>query len=180
MLRIEGEDINASLRLLRLLAQHSGGLRHVLEDGFRNSAVSAWLEIVPQLFSRLHHPEPYVRNAITQLLERIASERPDDVVFAVVVASNKTDSRIEASLRDLNTTEELLEQEQNQDDQLQSLNKIRSKLSTIVVNDVEHVVRELRRITLLWDELWLGSLNQHYSDIQKRLISLNEEAKRLG
>ena len=127
MLRIEGEDINASLRLLRLLAQHSGGLRHVLEDGFRNSAVSAWLEIVPQLFSRLHHPEPYVRNAITQLLERIASERPDDVVFAVVVASNKTDSRIEASLRDLNTTEELLEQEQNQDDQLQSLNKIRSK-----------------------------------------------------
>ena len=127
VLRIEGEDINASLRLLRLLAQHSGGLRHVLEDGFRNSAVSAWLEIVPQLFSRLHHPEPYVRNAITQLLERIASERPDDVVFAVVVASNKTDSRIEASLRDLNTTEELLESEQNQDDQLQSLNKIRSK-----------------------------------------------------
>ena len=180
VLRIEGEDINASLRLLRLLAQHSGGLRHVLEDGFRNSAVSAWLEIVPQLFSRLHHPEPYVRNAITQLLERIASERPDDVVFAVVVASNKTDSRIEASLRDLNTTEELLESEQNQDDQLQSLNKIRSKLSTIVVNDVELVVRELRRITLLWDELWLGSLNQHYSDIQKRLISLNEEAKRLA
>ena len=50
----------------------------------------------------------------------------------------------------------------------------------MVVADVELVVRELRRITLLWDELWLGSLNQHYGDIQKRLISLNEEAKRLA
>ena len=57
-------------------------------------------------YSRLHHPEPYVRNAITELLERIASERPDDVVFAVVVASNKTDARIDASLRSLNEEKE--------------------------------------------------------------------------
>jgi PI-3-kinase-related kinase SMG-1 len=74
-LRIAGQDINASLRLLRLLAKHSGGLKSVLEDGLRNSSVTAWLEIVPQLFSRLHHPEPYVRTAITELLERIAEER---------------------------------------------------------------------------------------------------------
>ena len=178
VLRLSGEDINASLRLLRLLARHSGGLRHVLEDGFRSSSVSAWLEIVPQLFSRLHHPEPYVRAAITQLLERVASERPDDVVFAVVVASNKTDARIEASLRDFNQNDELKESKVN--DQADSLEKIKSKLSKTVVADVELVVRELRRITLLWDELWLGSLNQHYADIQKRLVSLNEEAKRLS
>ena len=42
------------------------------------------------------------------------------------------------------------------------------------------MVKELRRITLLWDELWLGSLNQHHSDIQKRLLGLAEEAKRLN
>ena len=103
--------------------------------------------------------------AITQLLERVASERPDDVVFAVVVASNKTDARIEASLRDFNQNDELKENKAN--DQADSLEKIRSKLSPTVVSDVELVVCELRRITLLWDELWLG--NQHYADIQKRL-----------
>ena len=94
------------------------------------------------------------------------------------MASNKTDARIEASLRDFNQNDELKENKAN--DQADSLEKIRSKLSPTVVADVELVVRELRRITLLWDELWLGSLNQHYADIQKRLVSLNEEAKRLS
>jgi hypothetical protein len=63
--------------------------------------------------------------------------------------------------------------------QLAALERIKSKLNRIVVQDVELVVKELRRITLLWDELWLGSLNQHHSDIQKRLMGLAEEAKRL-
>ena len=61
-----------------MLAKHSGGLKNVLEEGLRNSSVESWLEIVPQLFSRLHHPEPYVRTAITELLERIAQQRPDE------------------------------------------------------------------------------------------------------
>ena len=39
------------------------------------------------------------------------------------------------------------------------------------VNDVQVLVRELRRITLLWDELWLGTLNQHQQDITK-LVTL--------
>ena len=81
-------------------------------------------------------------------------------------------------MRDFNQNDELKENKAN--DQTDSLEKIRSKLSPTVVADVELVVRELRRITLLWDELWLGSLNQHYADIQKRLVSLNEEAKRLS
>ncbi|CBY37429.1 unnamed protein product, partial [Oikopleura dioica] len=124
-LRVAEKDIDASLRLLRpglyffqtdnpsffiktlqrLLAKHSGGLKTVLENGLRNSSVSSWLEIVPQLFSRLHHPEPYVRNAITELLERIAQQKPDEVVFAVVVALTKADHRIEAGLRDFDANE---------------------------------------------------------------------------
>ena len=160
----------------------------MLEEGLRNSSVTAWLEIVPQLFSRLHHPEPYVRTAITELLERIAEERPDEVVFAVVVASTKTDQRIEVGLRDLEDQEEGFRDSSQAKDQSQgpgneqtvALERIRNKLSRIVVQDVELVVKELRRITLLWDELWLGSLNQHHSDIQKRLSGLAEEAKRLN
>ena len=136
---------------------------------------------MPQLFSRLHHPEPYVRNAITELLERIAQQKPDEVVFAVVVALTKADHRIEAGLRDFDANEHAQTlSSTTMSEQQAALQRIRNNLSPIVVKDVEVVVHELRRITLLWDELWLGSLTQHYSDIQRRLARLAEEAKRLN
>ena len=99
----------------------------------------------------------------------------------MVVASTKSDQRIEAGLRDLDDVEDQEKIEKsNLTEQTAALQRIKSKLNNVVVQDVELVVKELRRITLLWDELWLGSLNQHHSDIQKRLLGLAEEAKRLN
>ena len=99
----------------------------------------------------------------------------------MVVASTKSDQRIEAGLRDLDDVEDQEKVEKsNLSEQTAALQRIKSKLNNVVVQDVELVVKELRRITLLWDELWLGSLNQHHSDIQKRLLGLAEEAKRLN
>lgn len=99
----------------------------------------------------------------------------------MVVASTKSDQRIEAGLRDLDDVEDQEKIEKsNLSEQTAALQRIKSKLNNVVVQDVELVVKELRRITLLWDELWLGSLNQHHSDIQKRLLGLAEEAKRLN
>ena len=39
------------------------------------------------------------------------------------------------------------------------------------VRDTQLLVVELRRITLLWDELWLGILNQHQADINKFVVN---------
>lgn len=41
------------------------------------------------------------------------------------------------------------------------------------------MVRELRRITLLWDELWLATLCQHHSDITKRFEQLELEVQKV-
>lgn len=41
------------------------------------------------------------------------------------------------------------------------------------------LVSELRRITLLWDELWLGALTQHYSDMVRRINQLGIEITRI-
>lgn len=41
------------------------------------------------------------------------------------------------------------------------------------------LVSELRRITLLWDELWLGALTQHYSDMARRISQLEMEIARV-
>lgn len=37
----------------------------------------------------------------------------------------------------------------------------------------------MRRITLLWDELWLGALTQHYSDMARRINQLSVEIARV-
>lgn len=40
-------------------------------------------------------------------------------------------------------------------------------------------MRELKRITLLWDELWLGTLLQHHAEISRRLGLLETEVAKV-
>lgn len=44
--------------------------------------------IIPQLFSRLSHPEPYVRQSVSELLCRVAHEAPHLVVYPAVIGSS--------------------------------------------------------------------------------------------
>lgn len=48
-----------------------------------------------------------------------------------------------------------------------------------MISEVQLVVSELRRVTLLWDELWLGTLNQHHQDVNRRLTQLENEVKKV-
>ena len=84
-----GEEgaVTATLRLLRLLVKHAGELRNELEAGLAKTPTLPWRSIVPQLFSRLNHPEPYVRRSITELLCRIATDTPHLIVYPAVVGS---------------------------------------------------------------------------------------------
>lgn len=49
-----------------------------------------------------------------------------------------------------------------------------------LVSEIQMMVGELRRITLLWDELWLGTLNQHQADVTRRLQQLEHEVKKVN
>ena len=42
------------------------------------------------------------------------------------------------------------------------------------------LISELRRITLLWDELWLGTLAQYSGEVSRRLNRFRQEADRLS
>lgn len=50
----------------------------------------------------------------------------------------------------------------------------------LLVQEVKCVIQELRRITLLWDELWLGSLTQLHQEAQRRMHQLDAEIKRVN
>lgn len=49
--------------------------------------------IIPQLFSRLNHPESNVRSIITNLLCRIANNSQHLIIYPVVVATTRIDIR---------------------------------------------------------------------------------------
>lgn len=44
---------------------------------------------------------------------------------------------------------------------------------------IQQLVGELRRVTLLWDELWLGVLQQQHMHVLRRIQQLEDEVKRV-
>jgi PI-3-kinase-related kinase SMG-1 len=40
------------------------------------------------------------------------------------------------------------------------------------------MVRELQRISLLWDELWAGTIQQYGAEISRRVRKMEEEVNR--
>lgn len=202
--------VTATLRLLRLIVKHAAEVQGVVEAGLSGSPNSPWTAIVPQLFSRLNHPEPYVRKRVSELLSRIGLDSPHLIIFPAVVGSHTGASTI----KDMPTTklfrvskkfdhecedgddEEEEEDENDEDDEandddLKNSNERAACLENSFLGildtlskkygeqiaQVKMLVSELRRITLLWDELWLGALNQHQADISRRFMQLQAEVK---
>lgn len=54
-----------------------------------------------------------------------------------------------------------------------------SKDALETVNQVQLLVRELKRVTLLWNELWLVTLSQLYGECSKRFVNFDTELKKL-
>lgn len=55
-----------------------------------------------------------------------------------------------------------------------------SKQDPETIAQVQTLVKELRRITLLWDELWLYNLAQQQTDINKRQQQLEYEIEKVN
>jgi serine/threonine-protein kinase SMG1 len=55
-----------------------------------------------------------------------------------------------------------------------------SETNLKMINEVKLFLNEMRRITLLREELWLGTLNQIHSDINKRMEQLTNEINKVN
>ncbi|OWF37806.1 serine/threonine-protein kinase SMG1-like [Mizuhopecten yessoensis] len=202
--KIQGDEdgnVIATLRLLRLLVKHAWELRNVLESGLASTHTAPWKGIIPQLFSRLSHPESYVRQSISDLLCRVAQDAPHLIVYPAVVGSSSTDKFTKEQNRNnlLNNylaeqleeggEEEQQSQEEEGEEEDPSTTMLQNCLTSIVdtlavnnprmIGEVKQLVQELRRITLLWDELWLGTLNQQHQDVSRKLSQLDAEVKKV-
>ncbi|KAK0144339.1 Serine/threonine-protein kinase SMG1 [Merluccius polli] len=201
--------VMATLRLLRLLVKHASELREGLELGLASTPTAPWRGIIPQLFSRLNHPEVYIRQSICSLLCRVAQDSPHLILYPAIVGllslggdaqnavsklpsaltpflgampceeehslpTSQESSGHEASEEDLAALCSSLDQAMMQDCYSKIVEKLSSANPTMVVQ-VQLLVSELRRVTLLWDELWLGVLQQQHMHVLRRIQQLEEE-----
>jgi serine/threonine-protein kinase SMG1 len=165
--------ITAALRILRLIVKHALGLQEVLEEGLASTPTTPWKIIIPQLFSRLNHPEPYVRRRVSELLCRVAADSPHLIIFPTVVGAVAQEKRLDIALNNSATGNFDLENCPATDSSglicgFQSLLDTLSHQSPETVKQVKVLVHELKRIALLWDDLWLVSLTQIYIECSKK------------
>ncbi|KAL0871573.1 hypothetical protein ABMA27_004106 [Loxostege sticticalis] len=192
----ENAVVNATLRLLRLIVKHAMELQTVLESGLANTPTQPWKVIIPQLFSRLNHPETYVKKCVSDLLCRLAEDTPHLITFPAVVGAVENEQNEIAELKvtknylsnDADSGEDNCDLDDSASDRVIN-NELNScfldmvetlaKQAPETILQVKLLVKELQRINLLWDELCLGTLVQHHSDFSKRLTQLEIEVAKV-
>lgn len=83
------------LRLLELWYAYGGYPEAAteIEMGINDLSIEIWLQVLPQLFSRLHHPDKVVNFALQKLLIRLAEVHPQALLFPLNV-SVRSDKQI--------------------------------------------------------------------------------------
>ncbi|CAF1327016.1 unnamed protein product [Adineta steineri] len=213
----DASNVLVTLRLLRVLVRYPQQLRTIFETNLINMPTVAWKRLIPQLFSRLNHPDSFVRDYVTNLLIRIAKDFPQLILYSVIVGitddskmrrmksrdeniykrkslsihgsdddksqdENEDDDEEEEDDDDGIEEEEIVEKQENvlaMQNSFRLIYNVLSETNAHVVGQVKLFVHELRRVTVLWDELWLGTMAQLQEEINRRVDALKEELQRL-
>ncbi|KAG0346961.1 hypothetical protein BG004_000424 [Podila humilis] len=151
------DEITATLRLLRLLAKHGGQLYETFHENLTDINVGPWTNIIPQLFARLDHPETPVQSLIANLLCKIGEQSPQLIVFHCVVGANSAHNS--ALQREL----------------LLSIGSFLTKSHPELVMQVQHLIRELERVTVLWEEVWCKKIMAVIPELKTTLQELTDQ-----
>ncbi|KAK9241824.1 armadillo-type protein [Lipomyces tetrasporus] len=131
-----GNSLQDTLRLLTLWFRY-GGLPEpatAMNEGFTTVSIDTWLEVIPQLITRIHQPNPIVRKSLHTLLSDLGRAHPQALVYPLTVAI-KSDSHTRQMAA------------------AAIMDKMRSHSATLV-KQAEIVIQELIRVAVLWHEQW--------------------------
>ena len=160
----KGDSITITLRIIRLLTKYGAALKATFSEGFADTPYKPWETVIPQLFSRLHNPEPMVRNEILKLLCQLGESVPHLIMYPVVLGT--TESRN----KKLEVTQScylwLFKALQANDAEL--------------VEQVRKWVYEIQRVSVLWEELWLNGLEHLHLEIDRRVKQLESDLGRVN
>lgn len=136
----EGNPLQDTLRLLTLWFTFGGipEAAQAMVEGFSMVKIDTWLEVIPQLISRIHQPNPIVSRSLHGLLTDLGKAHPQALGYPLAVAV-KSDSvsrqRAAATI----------------------IEKMKIH-SAELVEQAELVSNELIRVAVLWHELWYEGL----------------------
>lgn len=136
----ESNSLQDNLRLLTLWFKFGGipEAAQALTDGFAMVKIDNWLEVIPQLISRIHQPNEIVSNLLFGLLADLGRAHPQALVYPLAVAvTSESASRKKAA-------ESIIE-------------KLRAH-SPNLVDQAELVSHELIRVAVIWLEQWYEGL----------------------
>ncbi|KTB17890.1 Serine/threonine-protein kinase TOR1 [Nakaseomyces glabratus] len=137
---LKASSLQDNLRLLTLWFTFGGveEANKAMHDGFGMIKIDNWLEVLPQLISRIHQPNPVVSKALLSLLSDLGKAHPQALIYPLTVAiKSESVSRQKAALS--------------------IIEKMRIH-SPILVDQAELVSHELIRLAVLWHELWYEGL----------------------
>jgi hypothetical protein len=160
--KVEADTITATLRLIRIFAKYGVALSTVFVNGFRDTQLLPWKQVIPQLFSRLYHPEHVVRAEITNLLCRIGSSSPELVIYSTILGVSDKDEA----------------EEQTMASYQQLLNTLMNE-NPILVIETRKWIDELQRIAVLWEETWQLGLERLMVEMQTRRAKLDRDLFRI-
>ncbi|CDK26792.1 unnamed protein product [Kuraishia capsulata CBS 1993] len=136
----ELNPLQDTLRLLTLWFKFGGidEAAKALAEGFSMVRIDTWLNVIPQLISRIHQPNVVVSRALLGLLSDLGKAHPQALVYPLTVAiKSDSVSRQRAALT--------------------IIEKMRAHSSTLV-DQAELVSNELIRVAVLWHEMWYEGL----------------------
>ncbi|KAK6159421.1 hypothetical protein DH2020_006735 [Rehmannia glutinosa] len=153
--------LRAMLYVLHILVNYGVELKDILEPALAKVPLLPWQEITPQLFARLSsHPDKVVRMQLEMLLVMLAKLSPWSLIYPTLVDANS------------------LEKEPSEE--LQKIHGYLNRLYPRLVQDAQLMIKELENVTVLWEELWLGTLHDLHADVMRRINLLKEEAARIA
>lgn len=133
-------SLQDTLRLLTLWFNFGGipEAAQAMTEGFNMIKIDNWLEVIPQLISRIHQPNQVVSRSLFGLLSDLGKAHPQALVYPLAVAvKSESISRKKAALS--------------------IIEKLRMH-SPVLVEQSELVSSELIRIAVLWHEQWYEGL----------------------
>lgn len=145
-----------------MLVRYGSELESSFNIGFHNTDVRSWESIIPQLFSRLDHPNHFVQQQLCQLLCRIAINSPQLVVYNTLVALNSHGTSEQSKQLLLRIADSL------------------DHSNGALIAEIRRVIEELKHITVLWEEMWFNKLNGLQLDINKRFHKVEKEFERIN
>ncbi|TPX67125.1 hypothetical protein SpCBS45565_g04070 [Spizellomyces sp. 'palustris'] len=160
----DADNTTATLRILRLFLNIGAYFKEGFTRMFEATPLVPWESVLPQLYARTDHPEAFVRDTIADLLCKIGKTSPHLVVYHAVVESS---------------TEQATSAETHMPWSKRVLQVLKQGSSEGLVTEVQRMVNELKRMTVLWEEMWLHKLRHLHVDAINRLQQIEREANRV-